>query len=51
MAGLEELTEDDLALIASEVLAASIAKGKGPGDGHVLDLEAHLVASVWLTRA
>ena len=51
VAGLDELTDDDLALIASEVLAGSIAKGEGASDGHILDLEERPVATAWLTKS
>ena len=51
VAGLDELTDDDLALIASEVLAGSIAKGEGASDGHILDLEERPVATAWLTNS
>ena len=51
VAGLDELTDDELALIASEVLAGSIAKGEGASDGHILDLEERPVATAWLTKS
>jgi isoleucyl-tRNA synthetase len=52
LGGLDELTHDDLALIATEVLAASLDKEAGVGEGHVLELdEDRPAATVWLAKA
>lgn len=49
--GLEDLTEDDLSLIANEVLALSVARGPGTGGGAVLELEDRAPATAWLEKA
>ena len=49
--GLEDLTEDDLSLIANEVLALSVARGPGRGGGAVLELEDRAPATAWLEKA
>lgn len=50
ISGLDELTGDDLGLIANEVLAASIVKGSGSGEAHALDIEDRDELEVWLTK-
>jgi isoleucyl-tRNA synthetase len=49
--GLDDLQETDLTLVASEVLANSLVRGPGSGEGHVLELEDRPEVTVWLTKA
>lgn len=48
--GLGELTDDDLTLMANELLALEIRLGQGAGEAHHLDLDDHAPVSVWLSR-
>jgi isoleucyl-tRNA synthetase len=50
LTGLDELDDNDLALLGREVLAVSIEKGVGNGEGHVLDLDDHEPATAWIVR-
>ena len=51
LANLDELSDDDLALVATEVLAVSVTRGTGPGDGHELALEDRSPATAWLAKS
>ena len=46
--GLDDLDDDDLAVIGSEVLAVAVRRGSSDGDGHLLDLEERQNALVWI---
>ena len=47
--GADDLDESDLELLANEVLALSIRRGAGQGEGHLLDLDDHDTLRVWLS--
>ncbi len=47
--GADDLDESDLELLATEVLALSIRRGAGEGEGHLLDLDDHDTLRVWLS--
>lgn len=48
--GLDEISDEDLEGLSTEVLADSVIRGGASGDGHSLDLEDR-EATVWITRA
>jgi isoleucyl-tRNA synthetase len=50
LVGLDELDEEDLAAVGTEVLAVEVVRRAGEGEGHALELEDHPEAKVWLTR-
>ena len=50
LVGLDDLTDEDLELIAAEVLADQVERSPGTGEPHLLDLEDREGASVWLER-
>ena len=48
--GLDELSDDDLAAIGAEVLAVSVLRGSGTGEGSPLELEDHPEVTAWVVR-
>ena len=50
LSGLEELTDDDLAGIGSEVLAVSVLRGSGSGEPTVLEFDDDATASAWIQK-
>ena len=51
LANLDELSDDDLSLISAEVLAESVSRGAGAGEGHELELDGRPSATAWLSKS